>query len=410
MKILSGYNDSIANIPGTSIHIYSVLMGIAVLVVLICSWLKMHRRNIPTKTLEGSVFAIVPLGLLGARLWYVLNHTSGIRSFIDVIAVWQGGMAIQGGVIVGLIVGLLIFYRASKKYQISMWVYLDCILPNILLGQAIGRWGNFFNQEILGADMGQPFPWLPSWINDHLHYPTDHVEVYRHPLFLYESIASLAGWILLSFVLPKVGFWFSKKPWKVETDKFQLLTMVDMQKNDVAKTNKFKVFFSKIGSWFTLKHRNRKLKRKYWEQAYFDFEPEKSLIKNPTLRSLKVTKITPTMNFWQRTKAKQKNFFGRLTNPFYQDASPLNNSYNPNHYKLTYTGVLGASYFLFYGMIRVILEPFRDSRDIMMIGSVRTSILVSVLWIIFGVTLVVFAQFIASQKFRKKGWLYERQY
>ncbi|MBE4704095.1 prolipoprotein diacylglyceryl transferase [Spiroplasma platyhelix] len=401
MHIFSGYNDSIANIPGTSIHIYSILMGIAVLVVLFSSWFKMYRRNIPTRTLEGSVFIIIPCGLLGARLWYVLNHTDMVHGFIDVIAVWQGGMAIQGGIFAGLIVGLIIFYRASLKYKISMWVYLDCILPNILLGQAIGRWGNFFNQEILGWDTGQAFPWLPSWINDHLHYPNDHVEVYRHPLFLYESIASLVGWVFLIFVLPKIGFWFSKKPWKIEAEKYQPLWI----KEPIVKSDYYQ-------PWKVVKklHSYRKWKKSCWEKAYYDFEPEKSLIKDTKLRTFKAIKVTPTMNGVQKIFVSQKNFFRKITNKFYQDASPLNQSYNPNQYKLTYTGAMGAGYFIFYGIIRVILEPFRYASDIMMIGSVRTSILVSVLWIILGIVLLVFAQFIASKKFRKKGWLYEKQY
>lgn len=401
MQFFSGYRDSIANIPGTSIHIYSILMGIAVLAVLFSSWLKMYRRNIPTRTLEGSIFIIIPCGLLGARLWYVLNHTEMVKSFVDVIAVWQGGMAIQGGIFVGLIVGLLIFYRASLKYKISMWVYLDCILPNILLGQAIGRWGNFFNQEILGWNIGHPFPWLPSWINDHLHYASDSVDVYRQPLFLYESIAALFGWILLIFVVPKMGFWFSKKPWKVEADKYQPLWI----KEPIVKQDYYQ-------PWKIVKklHTYRKWKKSCWEQAYYDFEPEKSLIKNTTARPFRVIKVTPNMNSWQKVTIRQKNFFRKIKNKFYQDASPLNQSYNPNQYKLTYAGVLGASYFIFYGIIRVILEPFRDARDIMMIGSLRTSILVSVSWIILGIVLLVFAQFIASRKFRKKGWLYEKQY
>lgn len=403
MNIFSGYDRSIANIPGTSIHIYSVLMAVAILVVVFCSWLKMYRRNIPTRTLEGSILIIVLLGLLGARLWYVLNHTDTIKSFIDVIAVWQGGLAIQGGVTTGLIVGLIIFYRASKKYQISMWVYLDCILPNILLGQAIGRWGNFFNQEILGADVGQPFLWLPSWINDHLHYPDESIGslVYRHPLFLYESIAALAGWVILAFVMPKTGFWFSKKPWKVEADKYQPLWIQE----PIVTSDYYQ-------PWKLVKkvHQYRKWKQTCWNQAYYDFEPEKILIKDAKIRTFKPLKTNPNMNWLQTTAIHQKNFFKRWTNKFHQDATLLNQSYNPNHYKLTYAGAIGAAYFIFYGIIRVILEPFRDARDMMMIGSVRTSILVSILWIILGVTLLVFAQFIARKKFRKKGWLYERQY
>lgn len=401
MNIFSDYDNPIANIPGTSIHIYSVLMAIAILLVIFCSWYKMYRRNIPTRTLEGAILIIVPCGLLGARLWYVLNHTDMVKSFIDVVAVWQGGLAIQGGVTTGLIIGLIIFYRASLKYHISMWVYLDCILPNILLGQAIGRWGNFFNQEVLGWNTGQPFSWLPAFINDHLHYPDDPVAVYRQPLFLYESICSLFGWVILTFALPKVGFCFSKKPWKLEPSKYQPLWI----KEPIKKSDYFQ-------PWIVIKkiHRYRKWKQSCWEEAYYDFEPEKSLIKDVSKRPFKVIKINSNMNIIQRKIVDQKNFFKRVTNKFYQDASLLNSSYNPNQYKLTYAGVIGGSYFAFYGIIRVILEPFRDSRDIMMLGSIRTSILVSILWIILGIILIVFAQFIARKKFRKKEWLYERQY
>ncbi|MGL5268189.1 MAG: prolipoprotein diacylglyceryl transferase [Spiroplasma sp.] len=401
MNIFFDYNKPIANIPGTSIHIYSVLMAIAILVVIFCSWLKMHRRNIPTKTLEGAILIIVPCGLLGARIWYVLNHTETIRSVIDIIAVWKGGIAIQGGVVTGLIVGFIIFYRASLKYQISMWVYLDCILPNILLGQAIGRWGNFFNQEVLGWDNGQPFKWLPTWINAHLHYPNDSVEIYRQPLFLYESICCLFGWVILNFVVLKVGFWFSKKPWKINPDKYKpLWTYKPIVKQDYYKP------------WILVRklHSYRKWKQKCWNEVYYDFKPEKSLIKDSSIKYFSPIKINPNMNIFHKGLINQKNFFRKLTNKFHQDASLLNNSYNPNQYKLTYAGVSGASYFVFYGIIRVILEPFRDERDIMMIGLVKTSILVSILWIIFGIILIVFAQIIARKKFRKKGWLYERQY
>ncbi|MDQ7983241.1 MAG: prolipoprotein diacylglyceryl transferase [Spiroplasma sp.] len=401
MNSLFSYYDSIANIPGTSIHIYSILMGIAILVVFFASWFKMRRRNIPTRTLEAAILIIVPIGLVGARLWFVLNNLDLMKSFIDVIAVWQGGLAIEGGVTTGLIVGLIIFYRASLKYQISIWVYLDCIIPNILLGQAIGRWGNFFNQEILGSNIGFPFPWLPSWINDHLHYPNEGSGVYRQPLFLYESITSILGWIILTFITPKVGLWFSKKPWKVESEKFQPLWITEpIKKSDYYQPWKL---ISKC-------YRYSRWKKACWNQAYYDFEPDKATIKDVIVKPLKLNKITPNMKFSTKFVLRHKNLHQKLKHKFSADATLLNNSYNPHHYRVTAAGCSGSLYFVFYGMIRLILEPFRDARDIMMIGNVPTSMIVSALWLIFGVVLIVFAQFIARKKFRKKEWLYERQY
>ncbi len=401
MYLFDSYNDSIANIPGTSIHIYSILMGLAILVVFFTSWFKMHRRNIPTRTLEWAILIIVPVGLIGARLWFVLNNLQSMHNFFDVIAIWRGGIAIEGGVTFGLIIGLIIFYRASLKYKISMWVYLDCIVPNILLGQAIGRWGNFFNQEVLGWNIGHPFAGLPSWINNHLHYPDEAIGIYRQPLFLYESIISLFGWITLTFIIPKFGFWISKKPWKVETEKFQPLWITE----PIIKSDYYQ-------PWKLIRkiHRYSRWKKTCWNQAYYDFEPERTMIKDVVIKPLKLNKITPDMTFNTKFILKNKNFYQKITNKFTQDATLLNNSYNPKQYQVTATGTVGSLYFAFYGMIRLIMEPFRDMRDIMMIGNVSTSMLVSALWLVLGIVLVIFAQIIAKKKFRKKGWLYERQY
>lgn len=401
MYSFGSYTDSIANIPGTSIHIYSILMGVAILVVFFASWFKMHRRDIPTRTLEWGILIIVPVGLIGARLWFVLNNLNSMHSFLDVIAIWRGGIAIEGGVTFGLIVGLIIFYRASLKYKISMWVYLDCIIPNVLLGQAIGRWGNFFNQEVLGQNIGHPFAGLPNWINNHLHYPDEGIGIYRQPLFLYESIISLIGWVTLTFIVPKIGLWIGKKPWKIETEKFQPL----WNSEPIIKSDYYQ-------PWKLVKkaHRYSRWRKDCWNQAYYDFEPERTAIKDVVVKPLKLNKITPDMEFKTKFILKNKNFYQRTTHKFRQDATLLNNSYNPNHYRITAAGTAGSFYLAFYGMIRLILEPFRDERDIMRIGNVPTSMVVSVLWIILGITLVIFAQFIAKRKFRKKGWLYERQY
>lgn len=395
-----GYNELITDIPGTGIHIYSVLMAVGFLTALIASWIKLYRRNIPTRTLEWGTLVIALAGLIGARGWYVLNNTSSIKSVLDVVAVWRGGMAIEGGVMVGMIVGFFIFYRASKQLSISMWVFMDCIIPNILLGQAIGRWGNFFNQELLGADVGHPFSWLPTWINNHLHYGfnsdnPDPVAVYRQPLFLYESISSLLSWCLLTFLVPKLGQMVSKKPWKLNASQFiSPLKIEPLSWKDVRKPWKL---IKKIDNY-------RKFKRESWKQAYFDFTPDKQIVK-------KYEKI-PWIDIKNNSKinSRLKRWYLKFKYNMQPHAKKLNAIYNPNHYLVTYAGVAGSLYFVFYGIIRIILEPLRDSRDIMQINNISTSMIVSGIWIIFGLGLVIFAQIIAPTRFRKGEWLYEKSY
>lgn len=396
----NGYNDLITDIPGTGIHIYSVLMAVSFLTAVIASWVKLYRRNIPTKTLEWGTLVIALAGLIGARGWYVLNNTSSIESVLDVVAVWRGGMAIEGGVSVAMIVGFFIFYRTSKQLQISMWVFLDCIVPNILLGQAIGRWGNFFNQELLGADIGHPFSWLPTWINNHLHYGLnskhqDPVDVYRQPLFLYESISSLFGWCFLTFFVPKAGQIFSKKPWKLNSSQFTSpLQTSPIGGKDI------------IMPWKGIKkiHYYRKFKHDSWKQAYFDFTPDKNVVKSFKKIPWKDIKDN------SKIKSKIKKTYLSFKYNMQPHSKALSAIYNPHNYRVTYAGVSGSLYFVFYGIIRMILEPLRDSRDIMKIGNVSTSMIVSGIWIVFGLTLVIFAQIIAPSRFRKGEWLYEKSY
>ncbi|WP_342266733.1 prolipoprotein diacylglyceryl transferase [Spiroplasma endosymbiont of Villa modesta] len=395
-----GYNSLITDIPGTGIHIYSVLMAIGFLTAVIASWIKLYRRNIPTKTLEWGTLVITLAGLIGARAWYVLNNTSTIENALDVVAVWRGGMAIEGGVTVGMIVGFFIFYRTSKQLQISMWVFIDCIVPNILLGQAIGRWGNFFNQELLGTDVGHPFSWLPTWINNHLHYGfnsdnRDPVAVYRQPLFLYESLSSLFGWFFLTFFVPKTGQIFSKKPWKLDSSQF----ISPLKTNPIVGKDFLK-------PWTVIKkiHGYRKFKYESWKQAYFDFTPNKNSVKS-------VEKIPwKDVKTHSKVKSKIKKWYLKIKYNMQPHSKSLNTMYNPNNYRVTYAGVSGSLYFVFYGIIRMILEPLRDNRDIMKIANVSTSMIVSGMWIILGVILVIFAQIIAPSRFRKGEWLYEKSY
>lgn len=137
-------------------------------------------------------------GIIGARVWHVLtpSPSTGITTAwylshpLDALAIWKGGLGIPGAIIGGLIT--LYFY--SRKTGINFAEWTDIISPSLALGQAIGRWGNFFNQELYGAPTN--LPW--KIFIDPAHRLTDYLNVeYYHPLFLYESIWNLMNMFLL---------------------------------------------------------------------------------------------------------------------------------------------------------------------------------------------------------------------
>ncbi|MGZ9221271.1 MAG: prolipoprotein diacylglyceryl transferase [Anaerolineales bacterium] len=140
-------------------------------------------------------------GIIGARLWHILTPppSSGITAAwylthpLDALAIWKGGLGIPGAVIGGVIV--LYFY--ARRHNLNFLEWTDIAAPSLALGQAIGRWGNFFNQELYGAPTN--LPW--KIFIDPDHRLADYLDVeYYHPLFLYESIWNLANMFLLLWI------------------------------------------------------------------------------------------------------------------------------------------------------------------------------------------------------------------
>ena len=136
---------------------------------------------------------MVPLCLIGARIYYVLfNLDYYSKNIIDIFKVWEGGLAIHGGVIVGVI--FTIYYTKRKK--INFWQLADILCISLILGQIIGRWGNFMNSEAYG-----PVTTYSTLHN--MHIPEFIIKgmkingVYHHPTFLYESLWNLIGLIII---------------------------------------------------------------------------------------------------------------------------------------------------------------------------------------------------------------------
>ncbi|AVP49477.1 prolipoprotein diacylglyceryl transferase family protein [Williamsoniiplasma luminosum] len=220
---------------------YPVFMFIGVAVTIIIAAIRFKQKGVPLRELELAIFITIPLGILGASIFgkAFIPHMVWYKAFFF----WEPGMSLFGCLLLGMSSGFGWFYIRSKKTQISMWVYADCIIPHILIGQAIGRWGNLFNHEILGDPIAyEQLGWLPEAIKNKLFYfpnLTDFNLVgdwwnnidsfsglrdflnkpiqYHQPIFLYESIANLGLWVVIVFGVDNLGRIFSKpKPWDLQ--------------------------------------------------------------------------------------------------------------------------------------------------------------------------------------------------
>ncbi len=178
------------------IDIYSYAICIVVGIVMALILCKKSEDNYYIKfdaVLETMLFAIV-FGIVGARLYYVFfNLEYYLQSPLQILNIRDGGLAIYGG----LIVGIFVIIKMCKKYRIHPLDFLDYIAPFVALAQSIGRWGNFFNIEAYGSE-------TTSWIRMRIWNMSEFIDV--HPVFLYESIANLLIFVILRVLQSKRKF------------------------------------------------------------------------------------------------------------------------------------------------------------------------------------------------------------
>ena len=178
---------------GKNIYFYGVLIALGfMLAILFCSR-KSKDFGIKADDFYDLMIWLIPISILGARIYYVLFRLEDYLSRpLSMIAVWEGGLAIYGGVIAGILTVILV----CRHKKIPFPAMLDLMIPGLLIGQILGRWGNFMNREAFGAEteifcrMGLTAP--------------DGTTIYVHPTFLYESLWNLAGLIFL-LVFDKKG-------------------------------------------------------------------------------------------------------------------------------------------------------------------------------------------------------------
>jgi len=186
---------------GLSVRWYGIMTSIALVVGFIVAYfLAGYRGQRKDEVLNFAPFAIV-FSIIGARLLHVAVNWSSYYSIhpLYIFALRRGGQAIQGAILGGVLT-LIIFCKIRK---IDFWLWADIISPGLILGQAIGRWGNFFNQEAFGKPTD--LPWA-IYIEEQ-YRPNGYASYeYFHPTFLYESIANFLLFALLIFM-----HWYYKK-------------------------------------------------------------------------------------------------------------------------------------------------------------------------------------------------------
>jgi len=180
------------------IRFYGIILMLGALAGAWLATRQAKRRGFAPEIVWDLLTYLLIGGIIGARLWHILTPppSSGITAAwylthpLDALAIWKGGLGIPGAVIGGVIV--LYFYARRHNLNFSEWT--DIAAPSLALGQAIGRWGNFFNQELYGAPTD--LPWKIFIDPDHRLAGYLDAEYY-HPLFLYESLWNLANMFLL---------------------------------------------------------------------------------------------------------------------------------------------------------------------------------------------------------------------
>ena len=185
------------SIFGLPIRWYGILISIGMIIGIFLAGYSCRKKNLNYDRMMDMVLIALPLAIIGARLYYVLfNIGEYSKNPVDIFNIRQGGLAIHGGVILAL-AGAYIY---ARKKGLNFIKYADAAAPSIIIGQAIGRWGNFFNQEAHGGPVSYEFiSKFPKFIQNGMFIDG----AYYHPTFLYESLWNLLVFVVLLLILNK---------------------------------------------------------------------------------------------------------------------------------------------------------------------------------------------------------------
>lgn len=191
--VLGIINPHAIEIGSFVIHWYGIIIAAAMFLAIHLSTREAKKKGLEEDTIIDMALWAIPIGFIGARFYYVLFELDYyLQNPGEILAIWNGGIAIYGGLIAG---GITLYWYTNKK-GISLSLLLDILAPNVLLAQSIGRWGNFINQEAHGGPVSREFLKklsLPKIIIDQMNING----LYYHPTFFYESLWNLLGFILI---------------------------------------------------------------------------------------------------------------------------------------------------------------------------------------------------------------------
>jgi prolipoprotein diacylglyceryl transferase len=189
-------SESTLDLGFIAIHYYALFILLGMIIAVFWSNVRLVKRGGESGLMLDIAIWAVPFGIVGARLFHVLTHASDYfgegKDLLKIFYVWEGGLAIYGG----LIFGTLGAYIGARQANLKLWSVADVLAPTVLLAQAIGRWGNYFNQELFGKptdlpwaiEIDSPNPAIPDgWLTEQTFHPT----------FFYEFLWSVAGVVLL---------------------------------------------------------------------------------------------------------------------------------------------------------------------------------------------------------------------
>ena len=182
---------------GHGIYWYGILIAAGLLLALAFCMRRRKEYGLKEDDVLDTVLWGIPFGILGARLYYVIfymdlyKNTDGSFNWGRAVAIWDGGLAIYGAVIAVVIVGVVV----SRKRKFPFFALMDLVVMGLMIGQAVGRWGNFMNREAFGVETTLPWRMQLTTVSGSL------VEV--HPTFLYESLWNVVGLVLIVLVVSK---------------------------------------------------------------------------------------------------------------------------------------------------------------------------------------------------------------
>ena len=185
------------NVLGFDVRWYSLCILAAVFIAYIVIMNESRRQRHKTEFMFNLMFWTIIMGIIGARLYYVAFRFSEYKDNLsEIYKIWNGGLAIHGGIIAGLIT-ILVY---CKKYKVSIMKTLDICAPAVLIAQGIGRWGNFFNSEAYGSittyQTLEKMRIIPSFVMDNMFINGE----YRLPMFYFEFLACVIGFLLILFI------------------------------------------------------------------------------------------------------------------------------------------------------------------------------------------------------------------